>query len=42
MPLQLDVKEKQKVWFREARHIEEIKGALLESLKNKDDWFVFL
>uniref|UniRef100_A0A914N361 Raptor N-terminal CASPase-like domain-containing protein n=1 Tax=Meloidogyne incognita TaxID=6306 RepID=A0A914N361_MELIC len=34
----MNVKEKQKVWFREARHIEEIKGAFLESLKNKDDW----
>lgn len=31
-------KEKEKVWFREARHVEEICGPSLESLKHKDDW----
>lgn len=28
----------EKIWFQEARHIEEIKGALLEE-SNKDDWY---
>jgi hypothetical protein len=32
-------KEKKKVWFREARHLEEIKGAQLDTIKHKDDWY---
>lgn len=32
--------KKEKVWFREARHIEDIEGTSLE-VENKDDWFLF-
>uniref|UniRef100_A0A183CCG9 Raptor_N domain-containing protein n=1 Tax=Globodera pallida TaxID=36090 RepID=A0A183CCG9_GLOPA len=38
MPADTNREEKEKVWFREGRHVEEVQGASLETLKHKDDW----
>ncbi|KAL3088765.1 hypothetical protein niasHT_027908 [Heterodera trifolii] len=38
MPADTNREEKEKVWFRETRHVENIRGASLEALKHKDDW----
>jgi hypothetical protein len=35
----MEAAQLQKVWFREARHVEDI-AASGEEIENKDDWYV--